>query len=94
MYIPEDNSEHHTRCRENFKSHIAEIYLQHIEHTYIRNILHKHNISCYHRYVDDILIIYETIKTNITNTLNEFNNINKNLHFTIEHDSNNINFWT
>jgi hypothetical protein len=24
QYIPEDNSEHHTRRRENLKSHIAE----------------------------------------------------------------------
>jgi hypothetical protein len=23
QYIPEDNSEHHTRCRENLKSHIG-----------------------------------------------------------------------
>jgi hypothetical protein len=25
QYIPEDNSEHHTRCRENLKSHIRVI---------------------------------------------------------------------
>jgi hypothetical protein len=27
LYIPEDNSEHHTRRRENLKSHIAYKYL-------------------------------------------------------------------
>jgi hypothetical protein len=70
---------------------LAEIYVQYIEHTYICNILHKHNISIYHRYVDHILIIYETSKTNITNTLNELSNIKKNINFTIEHENNNIN---
>jgi hypothetical protein len=25
QYIPEDNSEHHTRCRENLKSHLNDL---------------------------------------------------------------------
>jgi hypothetical protein len=27
QYIPEDNSEHHTRCRENLKSHIGKLMI-------------------------------------------------------------------
>jgi hypothetical protein len=43
--------------------------LQWLEHTLIANILRKHQIIDYHRYVDDILIIYNTQKTNIEHTL-------------------------
>jgi hypothetical protein len=63
---------------------LSEAYLQYIEHTCIYNILQKHNIVSYHRYVDDILIIYDSTKTNINNTLVEFNGISKTLKFTIE----------
>jgi hypothetical protein len=28
QYIPEDNPEHHTRRRENFKSHMNQLYLR------------------------------------------------------------------
>jgi hypothetical protein len=63
---------------------LSETYLQYIEHAHIYNILQKHNIVSYHRYVDDILIIHDSTKTNINNTLDEFNDINKALKFTIE----------
>jgi hypothetical protein len=43
----------------------SEIYLQYIEHTFIMDILTKNNIHGYFRYVDDILIIYDTELTNI-----------------------------
>jgi hypothetical protein len=43
--------------------------------------------------VDDILIIYDSTKTNINNTLDEFNVINKALKFTIAKEQDNkINF--
>jgi hypothetical protein len=48
---------------------LSEIYLQYIEHTYIYHTLQKPNITNYHRYVDDILITYDSTKTNINNTL-------------------------
>jgi hypothetical protein len=71
----------------------AEIYLQHIEHTIIYKILQNHNIIDYHRYVDDILIIYNTETTNIHNTLHEFNQIHPKLKFKLELETNNqINF--
>jgi hypothetical protein len=39
---------------------LSEIYLQYIEHNQIRDLLIKHKIISYHRYVDDILIVYNT----------------------------------
>jgi hypothetical protein len=38
----------------------------------------------YYRYVDDILIILDQQKTNIEQTLEEFNNIQPYINFTIE----------
>jgi hypothetical protein len=72
---------------------LSEIYLQYIEHSHIHHTLQKHNITSYHRYVDDILITYDSTKTNINSTLEEFNNINKTLKFTMEEEQGNkINF--
>jgi hypothetical protein len=51
----------------------SEIYLQYIEHGTIYKILLKYNkLGCF-RYVDDILIVYDTKKTDITEVLNSFN---------------------
>jgi hypothetical protein len=41
---------------------IAEIFLQHIENTQLKQIIDTNNIIFYTRYVDDILIIYDTKK--------------------------------
>ncbi|XP_021935838.1 uncharacterized protein LOC110837712 [Zootermopsis nevadensis] len=68
---------------------LSEIFLQYLEHNNIINILNKNHIQYYSRYVDDILIIYNTEKTNIQQVLNEFNNINQNIQFTIELEQNN-----
>jgi hypothetical protein len=48
---------------------LAEAFIQHLEHTIIVDILKKFQIIYYYRYVDDMLIIYNTRKTNINNTL-------------------------
>jgi hypothetical protein len=68
---------------------LAEIYLQYIEHTFIQGILEKHKIVSFHRYVDDILILYDNTVTNIKHVLEDFNNINNKLQFTVELESNN-----
>jgi hypothetical protein len=47
----------------------TEIFLQYFEHNHIIDILRKHHIIDYHRYVNDILIIYKENCTNIDNTL-------------------------
>jgi hypothetical protein len=51
----------------------SEIYLQYIQHSTIYEILLKHDILGYFRYIDDILIVYNTKKTDITEVLNSFN---------------------
>jgi hypothetical protein len=42
---------------------LVEVYIQFLEYTEIVNILKKHQIMDYHRYVDDILIIYNAQQT-------------------------------
>jgi hypothetical protein len=69
---------------------LAEIYLQFLEHNQIMQLLKKHKIISYHRYVDDILIIYDTTNTNINNTLTDFNNIHHKIQFTIENEQNSL----
>jgi hypothetical protein len=50
--------------------------------------LQKHQID-YHRYVDDILIIYDETHANIQDTLHDFNNIHSNIQYTMETAINN-----
>jgi hypothetical protein len=38
----------------------------------------------YYRYVDDIIMVYDEQKTNITNMLEDFNAIQPKLKFTVE----------
>jgi hypothetical protein len=68
---------------------LAEVFLQYLEHTQIIDILKKHQIIDYYRYVDDILIIYNPQKNNISNTLNEFNATHHKIKFTMEQQSQN-----
>jgi hypothetical protein len=68
---------------------LAEIYIQYLEHNIIASILQKYKIVNYFRYVDDILIIYNTQTTDIHDTLDEFNTINPKLKFTIEKQQDN-----
>ena len=45
---------------------MAEVYLQYVESTHIKQWWETGEISLYKRYVDDILIIYDSQKTTIT----------------------------
>jgi hypothetical protein len=63
---------------------LAETYIQNMERTQINHILKAQQIIAYFRYVDDILIIYDNKNTDINQTLNEFNNLQPTLKFTIE----------
>jgi hypothetical protein len=56
---------------------LAEIYIQNMEHAQIYDILIKQHIISYFRYVDDILIVYGSKKTNIDEAINEFNKLQK-----------------
>jgi pyruvate/oxaloacetate carboxyltransferase len=55
-----------------------------MEHTQIYHILKTQKIIAYFIYVDDILILYNNKNTNIDQTLNDFNNMQPTLKFTIE----------
>ena len=45
-------------------STVAEIFIKHFEDAHIKQVLDNRIIIFYNRYVDDILIIYDTAKTN------------------------------
>jgi hypothetical protein len=71
----------------------SEIFIQFLENTKIYDILNQSKIIGYFRYVDDILLIYDDMMTDIDVTLDKFNNIIDGLKFTIEREHNNsINF--
>jgi hypothetical protein len=59
-------------------------YLQYMENTNIVDVFLQRNVIGYFRYVDDILIVYNTDKTNIHNVHTSFKNIMPTINFTIE----------
>jgi hypothetical protein len=61
----------------------SEVFVQYLEHTQIVGILSKYNVIAYHRYVDDILIIYND-NTNIEHLLSKFNGLHTDTQFTLE----------
>lgn len=70
---------------------LAEIFINHIENKILTlhdNITSK--IKLYKRYVDDTLILFDGTDDEITNLFNKFNNLHKNIKFTLEHEENNI----
>jgi hypothetical protein len=72
---------------------ISAAYIQNTEHKQIFPVLVKLQITGYFRYVDDILIIYDQAKTNIDQTLADFNEQQPTIKFTMEKESHNsINF--
>jgi len=72
---------------------IAEFFLQNLEDTHLAQISNKHNITAYFRYVDDILVIYDSSHTDIKNIQDDFNMLHPNMMFKAEPESNNqINF--
>jgi hypothetical protein len=56
---------------------LSKIYLQYLEHTTIFDAPIQQNITGYYRYVDDILLIYDTRHTGIEKFLDQFNKIYK-----------------
>jgi len=63
---------------------IAELFLQHTENEHLAHLSHKLRITDYFRYVDDILLIFDPIHTDIPSILTDFNALHSNLHFTAE----------
>jgi hypothetical protein len=68
---------------------LSEKYLQYLEHTAIFDIRLQHKITGYYRYVDDILLTYDTRHTDAHEVLNQFNKINSKMQFTLEEEENN-----
>jgi DNA integrity scanning protein DisA with diadenylate cyclase activity len=68
---------------------VAEIFLQHLENSHLNQILETKNIIFYTRYVDDILIIYDTERTSSETIHNCMNKIHPNLEFTPTQEHNN-----
>jgi hypothetical protein len=68
---------------------IAEIFLQHIEHTHLPHLTRQHRLVNYARYVDEILLIYDSQHTDLQSILHDFNSLHQNLHFTGETECNN-----
>ena len=68
---------------------IAEIFLQDLENTHLKQILDKQNITFYTRYVEDILLIYNTKHTTPEIIHSYVNKIHPNLQFnpTLEHNN-------
>jgi hypothetical protein len=72
---------------------LAEIYLKFLEHNQILNQLTNHKILSNHRYVDDVLIMYNILNTDINKTQSHFNSLRHKIQFSIENEVNNqINF--
>ena len=66
----------------------AEFFLQNLEHTHLTHLSNKPKITRYFRYIDDILLIYDSNHTDIPNILGNFNTIHPNLQFTAENETN------
>jgi len=74
---------------------IAEVFLQHLEHIYIGPLIETKRILFYtsYRYIDDILIIYDTETTNHDYLTQYTNTMHTNLQFNPTLESNGyINF--
>ena len=72
---------------------VAEILLQALERTHIKPLLDTKHIILYTRYIDDILIIYDTAQTNLDTIIRYANSINSNLELNPTPENNNrVNF--
>jgi hypothetical protein len=66
---------------------IAEIFLQHLENTHIKHQLDMNHILFYARYVDDILVIYNSTLTNPDLIVHYSNTIHNNMRLTTNTES-------
>jgi len=60
-----------------------------MEHLHLARLSTKHKIINYFRYVDDILLIFDSKHTNIQTILDDFNAVQPRLNFTAEMESDN-----
>jgi len=72
---------------------ISEIFLQQHEEIHLKHILDAKKIAYYARYVDDILIIYDSTQINKKDIDTYINSIHKNIKLNITHEEqHSINF--
>jgi len=69
-------------------STLAEIYLQYLEETYVKHCLENKGFTCYKRYVDDILIIFDKNKIDEDTIHSNVNNTDEHLEFKISREEN------
>jgi uncharacterized membrane protein YheB (UPF0754 family) len=67
---------------------MAEIFLQHLEYTHVKHFIHSIILSFYTRYVDDILIIYDSTLTTPDNIQWYLSTIHNNIQLSITHEKN------
>jgi hypothetical protein len=68
---------------------LSETFLQYTEHTHIPHLTNKHKLLNYFRYLDDILLFFDTNHTNLQSILTDFNALHPNLRFAAELEHNN-----
>jgi len=72
---------------------MAEIFLQQLENNIIKHLIDTKILSFYTRYMDDILLIYDSMRTNPDNILQYIDSIHSNIQLSPTMESaNNINF--
>jgi len=68
---------------------IAEIFLQHLENSHIKPLLDSKCIIFYSRYVDDVLVIYDVIRTNPEMIVHHANSMHSNIQLSPTLETNN-----
>jgi len=68
---------------------ISEFFQQNLQHLHLTHPSNKHQIINYIRYVDNILLIFDSNHTNIQKHTNDFNAIHPSPKFTAETEANN-----
>jgi hypothetical protein len=68
--------------------YILQVHLRSLENNEVYYLLIKHNVTGYFRYVDVVLIRYDTSKSNIHYILDDFNKLAPKLKFTLEEEIN------
>ena len=58
---------------------VAEIFLQQLEKTHIKHLIDSLHVTFYTRYVDDILIVYDSTHTTHKSILHYINTIHRNV---------------
>jgi len=67
---------------------VAEIFLQNLENTHVKHLIEAKILSYYTRYVDDILVIYDSTLTTPDSIQRYFSSIHNNIQLNSTHEKN------